>query len=115
MSFILMSPTEKSAIRMDIDKWDYNKYYPNGFECATTQHNTGSEDYYCCFFDAEEGGKYNQNALWIARTISREGGGIRPTGNFCILHKVWKGEGDDWSEHNESVDLTLKELKELFY
>ena len=101
----IMKPGDASIKSINIDKLCVEDYFPRGKEVYTTQHKTGIYDYYVVFFDADNEGYNNHVAKWIAKII-----GIPPTGNFVILHKVWK----EYDEINAPITISPQMMKELF-
>jgi len=76
-------------------------------EYWTTQQKTGIFDYYVVMYDGHNEGEPNQIAKFITKVLPD---GVCNTGNFVILHKVWKND----EEFNTDITIGLKELKELF-
>jgi hypothetical protein len=59
-------------------------------------------DYYVVFFDANDGGKYNASAKWIAPHCQ-----VASTGNFIIMRKKWF----DGEEKTVEMEITPKEFR----
>jgi len=101
----LMTPDNKNiqSVPYDSVPYDFNikKYFPNGFECRQYCINN-IMDYYVVFFDANDGGKYNASAKWIAPHCQ-----VASTGNFIIMRKKWFDE----EEKTVEMEITPKEFR----
>jgi len=96
-----MSPDNKNIRQIKYD-FDIKTKFPCGLECHQFL-NDDIFDYYVVFFDAEDRGRYNASAKWIAPSC-----GVFPTGNFIIMRKKW---GDDDEEHTIEMDISPKDFK----
>lgn len=75
------------------------KWFPNNFEVK--QWYLKEDDimeYFVVFFDAEEGGLYNEMAFQIAKAC-----GVSATGNFVVMRKKWFGEEERTIDMGVSV------------
>jgi hypothetical protein len=96
----LMTPDNKNIQSVPYD-FNIKKYFPNGFECRQYCINN-IMDYYVVFFDANDGGKYNASAKWIAPHCQ-----VASTGNFIIMRKKWFDE----EEKTVEMEITPKEFR----
>ena len=87
----------KAKVPMGLDRIEY----------WTTQKKTGIFDYYVVMYDGHNKGEPNQISKFITNVLPY---GVFNTGNFVILHKVWKND----EEFNTDITIGLKELKNLF-
>ena len=87
----------KAKVPMGLDRIEY----------WTTQGKTGIFDYYVVMYDGHNEGEPNQISKFITNVLPD---GVCNTGNFVILHKVWKND----KEFNTDITIGLKELKKLF-
>ena len=101
----LMTPDNN---KIQVIKYDFNirKYFPNNYECKMIPINDIFE-YYVIFFDAEDGGYFNNTAKWIAPHC-----GVVPTGNFIIVHKKWDMEEE--KELTVDMDISVKDFKKKY-
>jgi len=99
----LMTP-EKNIIQQIKYDFKISTYFPNGFECRQF-YVRGIMEYYVIFFDAEDGGFYNQSAKWVAPFCN-----VAPTGNFIIMRKKWI----DGEEHTIEMEITPREFKRQY-
>jgi hypothetical protein len=75
------------------------KWFPNNFEVKQWYVKEGDiMEYFVVFFDAEEGGLYNEMAVQIAKAC-----GVAPTGNFVVMRKKWFGEEERTIDMGVSV------------
>lgn len=96
----LMTPDNKNIQSVPYD-FNIKKYFPNGLECRQYCINN-IMDYYVVFFDANDGGKYNASAKWIAPHCQ-----VASTGNFIIMRKKWFDE----EEKTVEMEITPKEFR----
>jgi len=97
-----MTPNKKNIQKINYD-FELRTKFPNGFECFQFL-NPDIFDYYVVFFDAEEGGPWNNSASWIARYCN-----VNPTGNFIVMRKKWINQ----EEHTIDMDITPQELNKI--
>jgi hypothetical protein len=100
----LMSPDNKNIQQAKYDFSLYSKFRKGHFECRQFLIDD-IMDYYVVFFDAEDGGVYNESAKWIAPSC-----GVLPTGNFIVMRKKWI----DGKEHTVEMDISPKDFKNKY-
>lgn len=99
----LMTPDNKNIQQVKYD-FKLGTKFPNNFECRQFLIDD-IFDYYVVFFDAENGGAYNQSAKWIASSCD-----VLPTGNFVVMRKKWI----DGKEHTIEMGISPKDFKQKY-
>jgi hypothetical protein len=99
----LMTPNNDNIKSVPYN-FNIRDYFPNGFECRMFLIDD-IYDYYAVFFDANDGGRYNNAAKWIAPYCQ-----VVPTGNFIVMRKKWFDE----EEKTIEMEITPKEFKKKY-
>jgi hypothetical protein len=96
----LMTPSNDKIVKCRYTT--FNKVFQNEFDSVQFNIDDDGMEYLVVFFDANDGGVFNQCASWLSKLLR-----IPPSGNFVIMRKKWV----DGEETTIDIGMTPTEVK----